>query len=116
MWYTPIAVGTVLLVGIIVSYLTHPLKPGEVNPKYLISIGDVCCCCLPEGIRRRLRFGVDYDNHAYEKDDGIEMTPTEKKRTLLVSNSVSPAPSVSKHVDRAYGDSVFQTRDEESHY
>ena len=66
MWYTPIAVGTVLIVGIIVSYITGPLKSGDVDPKFLISIGDVCCCCLPQRIRNLLRFGVDYDDY-YEE-------------------------------------------------
>ncbi len=63
MWYSPIAVGTVLIVGMIVSYLTHPLKANEVDPKLLISIGDVCCCCLPKRIRGWLQCGVDYENY-----------------------------------------------------
>lgn len=51
MWYTPIAVGAVVVVGLIVSYLTRPLKPGEVDPKLIIHVGDVCCCCLPKRFR-----------------------------------------------------------------
>lgn len=58
MWYTPIAVCSVLLVGLIVSYLTHPLKPGEVDPKLIIPIGEMCCCCLPKRVRDWLRCGV----------------------------------------------------------
>ncbi len=67
MWYTPIAVFSVLIVGVIVSYLTHPLKSNEVDPKLLISIGDVCCCCFPKRIRGWLRFGVDYDDYYEEQ-------------------------------------------------
>jgi len=67
MWYTPIAVSTVLIVGLIVSYLTHPLKPNEIDPKLLIPIGDVCCCCLPKSIRNWLRCGVDYENYLEKK-------------------------------------------------
>ncbi|CAF4387329.1 unnamed protein product, partial [Rotaria sp. Silwood2] len=37
MWYTPIAVTTVVVVGILVSYLTHPLQPHEIDPKLIIS-------------------------------------------------------------------------------
>ena len=62
MWYTPIAVCTVLIIGIIVTYLTHPLKPKQVDPKLLIPIDDVCCCCLPKSFREWLRCGVDYRN------------------------------------------------------
>ncbi len=62
MWYSPIAVLTVLIVGLIVSYLTHPLKANEVDPKLLIPIGDMCCCCLPKRIRSWLRCSVDYEN------------------------------------------------------
>ena len=51
MWYTPIAVATVVIVGLIVSYLTRPLKPGEIDPKLLIPVGDVCCCFLPKRCR-----------------------------------------------------------------
>ena len=106
MWYTPIAVLTVIIVGVIVSYLTHPLKPNEIDPKYLISIGDVCCCCLPESARRFLRFGVDFEN--YDNDNGnvnnddkndIEMAVKTREPSFVRSNAVSPLPALSKHVD-----------------
>jgi hypothetical protein len=67
MWYTPIAVGTVVIVGLIVSYLTGPMKPNEVDPKLIIPIGDVCCCCLPKRIRDWLRYGVKEDVYTNEK-------------------------------------------------
>jgi hypothetical protein len=67
MWYSPIAVGTVLSVGLIVSYLTGPLKPNEVDPKLLIPIDNVCCCCLPKRIRDWFRCGVDYEKYLDEK-------------------------------------------------
>jgi hypothetical protein len=62
MWYTPIAIGSTLIVGLIVSYLTHPLKPNEVDPILIIPIGNVCCRCLPKCIRNYLRYGVDDEN------------------------------------------------------
>lgn len=58
MWYTPIAVGTVVVVGLIVTYITGPLKPNEVDPKLLIPVSDVCCCFLPKPIRDWFRCGV----------------------------------------------------------
>ncbi|CAF0778136.1 unnamed protein product [Adineta ricciae] len=44
LWYTLIAASTVILVGLIVSYLTGPLKPDEVDPKLIIRIKDVFRC------------------------------------------------------------------------
>ncbi len=67
MWYTTIAVGTVMVIGIIVSYITGPLKPNEVDPKLLIPISDVFCCCLPKRIRDWLRCGVKEDVDLEEK-------------------------------------------------
>jgi len=60
-WYTPIAVGMVLIVGLIVSYITHPLKPHEIDPKLIISVNDICCCFLPKRWCMWLRCGVGYD-------------------------------------------------------
>ena len=59
MWYTPIAVGTVILVGNIVSYLSGPREPHEIDPKLIIRVGDVCCCCLPKRWRTWLQCGVN---------------------------------------------------------
>lgn len=67
MWYSPIAVGTALIVGIIVSFLTHPLKPNEIDPKLIIPIDNICCCCLPKSIRNWFRCGVNYENYFAEK-------------------------------------------------
>jgi hypothetical protein len=45
MWYTPIAVGTVVIVGVIVSYLYHPLKSNEIDSKLIIRMNDVRRYC-----------------------------------------------------------------------
>ncbi len=74
MWYTPIAVSIVILVGVIVSYLTHPRKPHEIDPKLIISVSDMCCCCccLPKRWREWLRCGVSYE--AYLKGKVLKFT------------------------------------------
>jgi sodium-dependent multivitamin transporter 6 len=61
MWYTPIVVSTAILAGILVSYLTGPLKPHEIDPKLIIPVSDMCCCCLPKRWREWLRCGVNYE-------------------------------------------------------
>jgi hypothetical protein len=62
MWYSTIGVTTVVIVGLLVSYLTRPLKPHEIDPKLIIPIDKVCCCCLPKSIRYWFRCGIDHEN------------------------------------------------------
>ncbi|CAF1234481.1 unnamed protein product [Rotaria sp. Silwood1] len=61
MWYSTIAVCTVLTVGIIVSYLTRPNKQKEIDPKLIIHVNDLCGSCLPKRIREWLRYNVTDD-------------------------------------------------------
>lgn len=56
MWYTPITVGTVLIVGLIVTYITGPLKPNEVDPKLVIQVVDNFLGCLPRSVQARLGY------------------------------------------------------------
>ncbi|CAF3743405.1 unnamed protein product [Rotaria socialis] len=141
MWYTPIAVATALIVGLIVSYLTHPLKSHETNPKLLIRVDNICCCCLPKRIRDYFRCGVDYENQFEEKnvlDDDIEMPAHEtydkdakhsvsskaaspvqldkhtKMKHKSRSNAVSPAPAASKIGVEVYENSATILADEKS--
>ncbi|CAF4198143.1 unnamed protein product [Rotaria sp. Silwood2] len=59
MWYTPIAVGTVLIVGIIVSYLSRPLKPHETDFDLIIRRKDVnSFCCWPKRWRKSFLYVV----------------------------------------------------------
>ncbi|CAF1300436.1 unnamed protein product, partial [Didymodactylos carnosus] len=63
MWYSPIAVIITCTIGIIVSYITGPLKRNEIDPKLIIPIFDNLCCCLPKNIRKILHCGVDYTEY-----------------------------------------------------
>lgn len=78
MWYSPIAVSTVVIVGLIVSYLTQPLKPNEIDSKLIIPIDRVCCCCLPKNVRHWFRRGTDHENE-----------PNVKKPFLPVKTEIS---------------------------
>ncbi|CAF3390306.1 unnamed protein product [Rotaria socialis] len=109
LWYTPIAVATVIFVGIIVSYLTHPLQPHEIDRKLIISVSDLCCCFSPKRWCGWLRCGAD--DEAYHKKPSdtneIEMmahdtsssnhttptaqTPDKKFKLVMKSNMVAPA-------------------------
>ncbi|CAF4438668.1 unnamed protein product [Rotaria socialis] len=109
LWYTPIAVATVIFVGIIVSYLTHPLQPHEIDRKLIISVSDLCCCFSPKRWCGWLRCGAG--DEAYHKKPSdtneIEMmahdtsssnhttptaqTPDKKFKLVMKSNMVAPA-------------------------
>ncbi|UJR32988.1 hypothetical protein I4U23_020450 [Adineta vaga] len=123
MWYTPIAVGTVLVVGLIVSYLTHPLKPNEIDPKLLIPVSDVFCCCLPKRIRDWLRCGVKEEAYVENKvENDLELTPSEGYNTLHPSSSVQTIPpdsqtlssstiAINRTIDGAYDNPMISTKD-----
>ncbi|GAB1599095.1 sodium-dependent multivitamin transporter-like isoform X1 [Argonauta hians] len=49
----PIAIIVVFTIGCIVSLAFY--KPHEVNRKYVISLFDKCCCCLPNRVQKRFR-------------------------------------------------------------
>ncbi|CAF1354557.1 unnamed protein product [Adineta ricciae] len=105
LWYTPIAVSTVILIGMIVSYLTGPRQSHEIDPKLIISLNTICACCLPK-------------QHNTKKDDtDVEMTvsslpnATEKRlstqsirsnsSSLKRSNKIAPEPSIHSSTTKA---------------
>ncbi len=83
MWYTPIAVWSVVIVGLIVSYITGPMKPNEVDPKLIIPVSNICCCCLPKRIRDWLRCG--FTNDVYFDDKVCFNNSIEIKKKICLS-------------------------------
>ncbi|CAF4155602.1 unnamed protein product [Rotaria sordida] len=83
LWYSPIAVGTVVLVGVTVSYLTHPLQSHEIDPKLIVPVGDVCCCFLPKRWREWLQCGIDYETYRKRQNDNneLEMVTNDTQRS-----------------------------------
>ncbi|KAL3847667.1 hypothetical protein ACJMK2_018567 [Sinanodonta woodiana] len=59
-WFGTIGILTTIVVGLIVSFLTGPMKPEESDPRYLISFYDEIFCCLPLTIRKVLRCGYNF--------------------------------------------------------
>ena len=55
MWYSTIGVSLVLIVGVIVSYLTHPLKSHEIDQNLIISINKKSFC-------HWFRCDIDHEN------------------------------------------------------
>ncbi|XP_076435873.1 sodium-dependent multivitamin transporter-like [Babylonia areolata] len=68
MWLGPVSIlGTVIL-GVLFSWITGGNKPGEVNPRHLLSLCDHLFCYLPESVRSVFRCGVDYADVQKEED------------------------------------------------
>ncbi|CAF1328443.1 unnamed protein product [Rotaria sordida] len=111
-WYSAIAVSTVVLVGIIVSYLTRSLESEEIDPKLIIPISDVCYCLLPKQWRKRHECGIEDEAYRKKQDNtnnfdmNIYSTNSSGRTNLIVpifdmnskvlvqSNVVAPAPNV----------------------
>lgn len=67
-WYSVVAVLIVIGVGLLFSYITGATDPKTLNPRLICPFFDVFFPCLPEKIRKPLRFGVRHE----EIDDDEE--------------------------------------------
>lgn len=56
LWHATVGALSTIILGLIVSLITGPTNPKTVNPKYIISLVDLCYCCLPEKIKRACRY------------------------------------------------------------
>ncbi|XP_076454438.1 sodium-coupled monocarboxylate transporter 1-like [Babylonia areolata] len=62
MWLAPVGIFVTLIFGSLFSVLTGGNKKGEVHPRYLISLCDNLCCCLPECVLKLFRCADDYSS------------------------------------------------------
>ncbi|KAK3094561.1 hypothetical protein FSP39_003422 [Pinctada imbricata] len=90
LWYPSIGTATVVVVGLIVSFMTGPTSMDDVDPKYLIPLFDRIFCCLPASWRKKLRCNMEFqdpkDIRVEEKD--VEMDVTADGETLhTISNN-----------------------------
>ncbi|XP_041355396.1 sodium-dependent multivitamin transporter-like [Gigantopelta aegis] len=60
LWLPSIGAATVVVVGLLVSFITGPMKVGEVDTRYLVPFFDRLFCCLPESCSRRLRCNQEF--------------------------------------------------------
>ncbi|XP_078583618.1 sodium-coupled monocarboxylate transporter 1-like isoform X1 [Branchiostoma floridae x Branchiostoma japonicum] len=70
LYYSVIAVLTVLIVGLVVSFITGAQDPEELDPRLITPFFDTVCCCFPERWRAKLRCGVPQEDRELwmEKD------------------------------------------------
>ncbi|XP_027668130.1 sodium-dependent multivitamin transporter isoform X1 [Falco cherrug] len=60
MWYSAHNSTTVILVGLLVSLLTGPTPPADVDPRTIYPVLPRLLCCLPQKYRQRLCCGVTF--------------------------------------------------------
>ncbi|XP_069124075.1 sodium-coupled monocarboxylate transporter 1-like isoform X1 [Argopecten irradians] len=58
LWYSPLAVLVTVVIGLLISFITGATKTKELNPRLICPFFDVFFPCLPEKLRKKLRFGV----------------------------------------------------------
>ncbi|XP_072028255.1 sodium-coupled monocarboxylate transporter 1-like [Amphiura filiformis] len=67
LYYPVIGWCCVILVGLLVSFITGPTKPEDVDPKLFISVADAMYCCFPESCKRVFRCGIPRYEEIVEK-------------------------------------------------
>ncbi|KAK7501544.1 hypothetical protein BaRGS_00007348 [Batillaria attramentaria] len=68
LYYTITGATTVVVVGLIVSFITGYRRPSTLDPRLICPLFDEMFPCLPEVILKPLRFGIDHKDK-YEKYD-----------------------------------------------
>ncbi|VDI50310.1 Hypothetical predicted protein [Mytilus galloprovincialis] len=61
-WYVGLGMLIHIVVGLLVSFLTGPTKPSEINPGLICPIFDELLPFLPKKIRKKLHFGVRHED------------------------------------------------------
>ena len=73
LWYTGLGMMITIIIALIVSFITGHTKASEVNSDLMCPVFDRLFPCLPETIRKPLRFGVVYEKSKYEAKDKNEI-------------------------------------------
>ncbi|XP_076348604.1 sodium-coupled monocarboxylate transporter 2-like isoform X2 [Tachypleus tridentatus] len=74
MWFSAIGFISVLISGLIISFITGPNKPEDVDPKLICPVFDKVCCYLPMRLRKKLRFRVGQNVSILPRDQSIATT------------------------------------------
>ncbi|XP_035660677.1 sodium-dependent multivitamin transporter-like isoform X2 [Branchiostoma floridae] len=72
MWYSATAFAVVVVVGLLVSFITGPNKPQQVDPRLICPVFDrlLCCLPLPQSWRHSLHCGVRHSQQEHEHSEG----------------------------------------------
>ncbi|XP_067885296.1 sodium-dependent multivitamin transporter-like isoform X2 [Heterodontus francisci] len=99
MWYTGHNAATVVIVGLLVSFLTGPMKGEDVNPSTVVPVLRYLLFFLPEHCKEKLSCGVRYHLARNEPSLQDSLVPY-KESNGVISKGVTPG-SEEKQVFRA---------------
>ncbi|KAL5020353.1 hypothetical protein ScPMuIL_003245 [Solemya velum] len=85
LWFPAIGAATVVIAGLLVSFMTGHTRLVDVDPKYLIPIFDRLIPCLPEKISKMLRCGIDF-----ERPEDIKVNEKYAEKSFSGSESCDP--------------------------
>lgn len=92
MWYSAHNSTTVVIVGLIVSFLTGSMKGKDVNPRTIYHVLPKLLFFLPDKYKEKLYFGVRHTKE--ESEQTLEQTPSpEKTINHLINGDVRGADS-----------------------
>ena len=86
LWYSVCGTIVFLVVALIVSFLTGPTNPKNVDSKLMAPLFYNCCPFLPEKYRHRLLFGVDYSNKG-DTDVKLDTRYTLSKEQSVINDT-----------------------------
>ncbi|XP_013413179.1 sodium-coupled monocarboxylate transporter 2-like isoform X1 [Lingula anatina] len=83
-----IGMATVVVVGLIVSFITGAEKIEDADPKLMMPIFDWLFCCLPRKCSRALSCGIDYDKTKEMRKKGEDFFPPESDEFVEKENGI----------------------------
>ncbi|XP_066266079.1 sodium-coupled monocarboxylate transporter 1-like isoform X1 [Branchiostoma lanceolatum] len=83
LYYSVIAVLTVLIVGLVVSFITGAQDPEELDPRLITPFFDTVCCCFPERWRAKLRCGVPQEDRELWMERDMKAEESEQGQELV---------------------------------
>lgn len=109
MWYSAHNSTTVIIVGLLISFLTGPTRGEDVNPHTIFHVLPRLFCCLPVRYRNKLRCGVR-DPTEVESSSVPASLPLEKFSNGMLNGQVECLPLESDNSEETeMGEGFVQT-------
>ncbi|KAK5603298.1 hypothetical protein CRENBAI_010763, partial [Crenichthys baileyi] len=100
MWYSAFNCSTVILIGLIISFLTGPMKEGETTPGTIYPLLGKLLCFLPEHLKKKLccvtplrqSIADQQTLHSHKKSNGgasLQHTPSQEQTECFLSEADS---------------------------
>lgn len=84
LWYSTLGLIIAVGVGLLVTAITGPMKPEEVDPRFLIPVCDRLCCYLPHSVRRHFYCGAKYQEEDIRKRSQEDLNELNSKTKLVL--------------------------------